>query len=187
FALMGCATSKIKFDNMAEENAISILQVDVSINGKDLKEGGLSHCFVHFKQGEAKKYIRAQYLHAHSFIVMKSKPGPVYIDYMNCMEFKVFYNRERAHVFEKKPAFEAKANFINYAGRLSINYTPHAFSLADLIHGFRGITKEDFRVTMKLRDDFESAKELFLEEYKEVPEGFTFRRSLFKDHGQIVR
>jgi hypothetical protein len=168
---------------MKDNEATSIVKLDVTMDGNRDGEGYGNYCFGQFKD-EAGKFIPAKKDKNTYYAVLKSPAGKVYLDNIFCNGYKVFYNKARTYNL-KDFYFVAEAGKINYAGDLKGIWESDRLNAGDLFFSAGGLVSDDGTMELRLIDRYDEAKEYVKNNYPvEDPE---FKRSLFKKHPLLTK
>lgn len=184
FLVTGCV-SKFDVNKTTQQDALSIVQVEVHIDGTQAK-GDLVNgfCYPAFSLKTAKVAKNAEDTTAGERIdgaatyLLKSASGTIDVIGFSCSEFRVLYNKQRIHKFTTPITFTAAAGKVSYPGKLRIDYKTSGFGVSDFF-GLPEQGSDDFRVKVKVVDDFQDAQAKFLEKYKTLPAGFSFEKSSY--------
>jgi hypothetical protein len=167
--LSACALTPQEVTKVDNNQAVSVIRVNSFIDGKRTT-GWSKTCFLSFRHEDSKEDIGYKFHEDSSLVVIKSKPGRIELRQLSCSEFKVLWNKNRVHLFQKGLAFRALPGRTNYAGDLTFNYATQAFHPMDLFNGGAAYDGDDWRMSIKLEDKFSSAKQEFLSLYPDASE-----------------
>ncbi len=180
--LSGCMMQEKDIKSAGADEAVSFMRVSTYINGKKTSSGAF--CRLTFShEGQGKK-LGLRYTDNSDWTVIKSPPGTVRVDTLDCLQHRLLYNKITSHTFLRKPSFHAK-NGVNYVGDVNVIFTPKKFTGADFVSllgapiiNVPTLTDDETLVSLSVSDKFDAAKDTFLSRYAKDGEKYTFNKSL---------
>lgn len=172
--LSGCISSikmnPEKFAELKSENKdLMVFKIDFNYSGNQVDLYPPSKCYIFFSNSNSKgltRYVSESVKGGnYVFVTPKNPEEEIYLNAIQCMEYRVFYNKNRLKKVKQKISTIEMQNKINYGGDIEIYWTAETFKVSDLFNlGHMGM-QDDGSFTMRVNDGYEDYLDFISNKY----------------------
>ena len=162
--LSNCASSfnmkKENFTSLEKEKKIAAFKMKITYEGKEMSPTPLkdwkSYCRLYFsKDGNFFSKEFYPYKTSGEYVFVTTDNSDLYLTGMECLDYRVFYNKIRYKKIGTKIFSFSDNDKINYGGDLEIEWTPEIFKATDLLLlGHLGVDDKG-SFTMRLTENYD--------------------------------